>query len=190
MSLRNFVNGRRLVTEFLEEWKQIIGFPSYLVSNYGRVKSLSRDYKYGSHEDIILSPTNRRGYLGVTLFRDGKRYHKAVHRLVAEAFIPNPNNLPCVNHKDENRTNNSADNLEWCTHEYNSHYGACREKISKGVSRKVAQYAKTGELIKIWDSMTSASEYVGITISSISYCCKHYPKFSAGGFKWRKLANE
>lgn len=176
--------------EFLEEWRQIRGFPNYMVSNHGRVKSLSRDYKYGSHGDMILTTTDRRGYRGVTLFRDGKRYRKAVHRLVAEAFIPNPNNLPCVNHKDETRTNNKADNLEWCTHEYNSQYGTIREKISKGVSRKVAQYTKSGELIKIWESMTSASKNTGVTISSISYSCRYYPKYSAGGFKWRKLENE
>lgn len=176
--------------EFLEEWRRIRDFPDYQVSNLGRVKSLSRDYKYGSHNDMILSTNDRRGYRGVVLYANGVRHHKAVHRLVAEAFIPNPDGLPCVNHKDENRTNNRADNLEWCSYEYNSRYGSARSKISKRVSRKVEQYTKTGELIRVWESMTLASESVGISISSISYCCRYFPKYSAGGFKWRKLTDE
>lgn len=174
----------------LEEWRQIRGFPDYMISNLGRVKSLSRDYKYGSHDDMILSPTDRRGYFRVTLFQNGKRHYKAVHRLVAESFISNPNNLPCVNHKDENRINNRVDNLEWCTHKYNSRYGSAREKISKRVSRRVEQYTKDGKLIKTWDSMTLASEVIGVTVSSISHSCRYFPKYSAGGFKWRKLTNE
>ena len=173
----------------IEEWRQIRGFPNYLISNYGRVKSLERDYKYGSHKDIILKPGYRRGYEKVTLFLNGKRYVKATHRLVAEAFISNPNNLPVINHKDENKLNNRVDNLEWCTPKYNSHYGNCRQKISKNVSRKVEQLTKNGELIKVWDSMTKASESLNINISQISYCCKN-TRFSAGGYKWRKLRNE
>ena len=175
--------------EFLEEWKQIRGFPNYLVSNLGRVKSIERDYKYGSHTDMILSTNDRRGYQGVTLFKDGKRFYKSVHRLVAEAFIPNPNDYPCINHKDENRKNSRVDNLEWCTHIYNSRYGSCRKKISERVSRKVAQYTKEGELVKVWDSMTKASNEVGAQLSEISKCCKDF-RYSAGGFKWRKVINE
>ena len=172
--------------EFLEEWRQIRGFPSYLISDYGRVKSLSRDYKYGYHEDIILKPTERKGYKAVTLFSNGKRYRKSIHRLVAEAFIPNPNNLPMVNHKDENEANNRVDNLEWCTRLYNSRYGSNRQKISEKVSKKVAQYTKDGVLIAVWDSMTIASKEIGVCISEISKCCKDN-KYSAGGYKWRKV---
>lgn len=172
--------------EFLtEEWKQIRGFPDYEVSNYGRVRSLARDYKYGSHEDIILKTNDRRGYRGVTLFRDGKRYYKAVHRLVAAAFIPNPANLPIINHKDENRANNRADNLEWSSYTYNSNYGNCRRKISDRVSRKVGQYTKDGELVAVYDSMTIASRKTGACLSEISKCCKDF-RYSAGGYKWRR----
>jgi hypothetical protein len=171
----------------LENWRPIKDFPDYLVSDLGRVKSLGRNYKYGSHDDMILSTNNRRGYRGVVLYRNGKRYHKSIHRLVAEAFIPNPNGFPCVNHRDENRTNNSVNNLEWCTHLYNSHYGNAREKISKNVSRRVIQYTKSGVKIREWESMTIASEKTGISVSSISHCCRYYPKFSAGGYKWRKI---
>lgn len=172
--------------EFLEEWRQIRGFPDYLVSNYGRVKSLSRNYKYGSHEDIILKTNDRRGYRGVTLFRDGARYYKSVHRLVAEAFIPNPDKLPLVNHKDENKSNNRVDNLEWCTRLYNANYGSSRQKISDRVSSKVGQYTKDGVLVAVWDSMTLASKNVGACLSEISKSCKDN-RYSAGGYKWRKI---
>lgn len=172
--------------EFLEEWRQIRGFPDYLISNCGRVKSLRRDYKYGSHGDIILKTNDRKGYRGVTLFRDGKRYYKSVHRLVAEAFIPNPDNLPLVNHKDEDKTNNRVDNLEWCTRLYNANYGLSRQRISARVSRKVGQYTKDGVLIAVWDSMTLASKKVGACLSEISKCCKDN-RYSAGGYKWRKI---
>lgn len=172
-----------------EVWKPIPDFPDYLVSNEGRVKSLARDYKYGSHDDMILSQNDRRGYKGVTLFRDNYRKYFAVHRLVAEAFIPNPNNLPCVNHKDENRANNVVSNLEWRDYSYNSNYGTCREKISRSVSRKVEQLTKSGEVVRVWDSMTQASKSLGVQLSEISKCCE-YPHYTAGGYKWRKIQNE
>ena len=170
----------------MELWRTIRGFPSYQVSSLGRVKSLERDYKYGKHGDIILKQNNRRGYKGVTLFKDGKRYYKAVHRLVAEAFIDNPNNLPMVNHKDENRTNNKVDNLEYCDAKYNINYGSCRDKISKGVSKKVEQLTKDGLVIGIFNSMTEASNKTGVYLSEISKCCKD-ARYSAGGYKWRRV---
>ena len=169
----------------MEQWSPIAGFPNYEISTLGRVKSLSRDYKYGKHNDIILKTNDRRGYRGVTLFKNGKRYYFAVHRLVAAAFLENPNNLPCVNHKDEDRTNNRVDNLEWCTHLYNSRYGTSREKISRGVSRSVLQYSKDGRLIKIFPSLTVAAIETGVDISSISACCKKKYR-TAGGYIWRK----
>lgn len=172
-----------------ELWKAIPNFPNYLVSNEGRVKSIARDYGYGSHGDMVLSQNDRRGYKGVTLFKDGYRYYLAVHRLVAEAFIPNPTNLPLVNHKDENRANNAASNLEWCDQVYNSNYGTCREKISRAVSRKVEQLTKSGEFIREWDSMTQAGKSLGIPISEISKCCSDF-HYTAGGYKWRKVHNE
>lgn len=78
------------------------------------------------------------------MYSNGQRYKKTIHRLVAEAFIPNPNNYPCINHKDENKENNNVSNLEWCTYKYNSNYGTCRkraiEKIKKYYSKlKTAQ---------------------------------------------------
>lgn len=169
-----------------EEWRQVKGFEGkYEVSNLGRVKSLSRNYLYGHHGDIILSTNDRRGYRGVTLFKDGKRYYYAVHRLVAEAFIPNPLNLPEVNHLDENRANNEATNLEWCTRKENVNYGNCRSKISKGVSRKVIAYTIDGKVFRVFNSMTEASKELNINVSQISLCCK-YTHLTARGLKWRK----
>lgn len=107
-----------------EIWKDIIGFERiYEVSNYGRV----RNVKSGR----ILSVSKCggcRGYAGVSLSKDGKRYGRLVHRLVAEAFIPRPDGLYEVNHKDEDKTNNRVDNLEWCDHRYNMNYGSRMEK--------------------------------------------------------------
>lgn len=106
-----------------EIWKDITGYEGlYQISSLGNVKSLFDNN--GKRRDHILSGGNDAdGYKIVLLYKDRKRSTKKVHRLVAEAFIPNPNNYPQVNHKDENKSNNYADNLEWCTLLYNIRYG-------------------------------------------------------------------
>ena len=105
-----------------EIWKCIKGFENYQVSNYGRIKSLN--YRQTGKSGILSSALDKRdGYLRVNLCKDGKKYPKLVHQLVSLAFIPNSNNLPCVNHKDEVKTNNNVNNLEWCNHKYNNNYG-------------------------------------------------------------------
>lgn len=107
--------------EIIEEWKPICGYEGfYEISNYGRVKSL--DYNRTKQEKILRQGKNKYGYLMVVLYKEGKGKTIKVHRLVAQAFIPNPNNFRCVNHKDENKTNNCVDNLEWCDHKYNLNY--------------------------------------------------------------------
>lgn len=103
------------------EWKVIKGFDDYKVNNLGQVFSIKRNK--------TLKPYEKKGYYGVWLYKDNKRYFRLVHRLVASAFIPNPNNLPQINHKDENSKNNNVENLEWCTAKYNSNYGNHNEKI-------------------------------------------------------------
>lgn len=123
----------------MEFWKDIEGYEGlYQVSNLGRVRSLDRVvyqiqkggkltpmmYK-GQILKMIHKPT---GYVFCSLSKDNIQETKLVHRLVAEAFIPNPNNYPCVNHKDENKLNNVVENLEWCTHRYNVNYGTSRER--------------------------------------------------------------
>lgn len=112
-----------------EIWKPVVGYEDkYLVSNLGRVKSF--------WTNRLLKPTKRKKteeYLRVGLW-DGKKQHGiSLHRLVATAFLPNPNNFPVINHKDENPTNNCVDNLEWCTQQYNTNYGHRLEKFKKAV---------------------------------------------------------
>lgn len=116
-----------------EEWRDIIGFEGrYQVSNLGRVRSF-----VDSHGELRVTPVLRKtslthkGYPYVSLTDGAKHYARCVHRLVARAFIPNPQELPCINHKDEDKANNCIDNLEWCTHKYNSNYGTLRERLSK-----------------------------------------------------------
>ena len=126
-----------------EIWKDINGFEGkYQVSNLGNVRSFCR----GDH---LLRLNGGKKYIQVILCNNGKIYGRLVHRLVAEAFIPNPNNLPCVNHKDENPKNNCADNLEWCTYKYNNEYNErvvkCKEKISKTLKGKKRMYELTSE---------------------------------------------
>ena len=107
-----------------EIWENIEGYEGqYQISNYGRVKS----FKNGK-EQIIKGNINQKGYCIVDLYKNKEKKHFQVHRLVAKAFIPNPNNYPIVNHKDENPSNNRVDNLEWCTPKYNSNYGNIKEK--------------------------------------------------------------
>lgn len=97
-----------------EEWRPIIGYNNkYEISNKGNVRCLN--YKNTDEVKTLTPHKTNRGYLRVDLYSNGKSRHHSVHRLVAEAFIPNPNNLPQVNHKDENPLNNHVDNLEWCT---------------------------------------------------------------------------
>ena len=111
-----------------EIWKDVRGWEGlYQISNLGNVRTLHYKKPYLRK----LSKTQR-GYLVVNFFiSKGKYKNYSVHRLVAEAFIPNPNNLPQINHKDENRLNNRVDNLEWCTNKYNCNYGHHCENLSK-----------------------------------------------------------
>lgn len=109
----------------MTEWKLIDEFPDYEVSTLGEVRNRTTMQ--------VLRQVKSGGYMQVII--EGK-YRRYVHRLVATAFIPNDDNLPQVNHKDENKTNNNVDNLEWCTPKYNSNCGTQSEKISKAISGK------------------------------------------------------
>lgn len=133
-----------------EIWKDLIGYEGlYTVSSFGRIKTVAR-YVKTSHrgydgkrfiKERILKPyLNKFGYLIVALRKDGKYKTVAIHRAVAETFIYNQNNLPCVNHKDENKQNNNVDNLEWCTYNYNDNYGNRNKKISE--SRKGIKFSE------------------------------------------------
>ena len=166
-----------------EIWKDIKGYEGfYQVSNLGRVKSLSRAVKvgiknvdYATKSEKILKPyKNCNGYFLVKLCLNKNDKQYQVHRLVAEAFIDNPNNLSQVNHKDKIKTNNRVDNLEWCTNEYNSRYSSAIH---------IMQYDLNDNFIKEWDCMNEASKKLNIHQSSISLCCVG-KRNKAGGFKW------
>ena len=125
----------------MEIWKDIEGYEGlYQVSNYGNVRSLNYA-KAGKVKE--LKQGNWRGYKNVDLWKNGKGKSFKVHRLVAQAFIENPNEYLCVNHKDENKQNNHVSNLEWCTHKYNSNYGTGRERVAKTLTgRKLSEEQK------------------------------------------------
>ena len=124
-----------------EEWKDIEGYEGiYQISNYGNVKSLERDIidksgkKRHNKERILKHNIDKYGYVYYWLYNNG--YKKCIkgHKLVAKYFLPNPYNLPIINHKDENKSNNNVDNLEWCTYEYNLNYGTRSKKYIKSVN--------------------------------------------------------
>ena len=118
-----------------EIWRPIEGYEGlYEVSSYGRVKSLKRPYENNGGiqwtKERILSPgKDKDGYLQVNLHCNGKQHQRKIHRLVAQAFLPNPDNLPQVNHRDEDKLNNRVENLEWCTAKYNSNYGSRKDRV-------------------------------------------------------------
>lgn len=121
----------------IERWVDIKGYENmYQISNLGRIKSLQRETrnrngKYIIEEKIMKPMVATNGYLIACLWKNNKQKKIVIHRLVAEAFIPNHNNYNEVNHKDEDKTNNKVDNLEWCSHKYNMNYGNVKGKISR-----------------------------------------------------------
>lgn len=143
-------------------WQKIKDFEQYEVNELGQVR----------HNSKILKPYIRQGYYSVGLRKNGKRTHKRIHRLVAQAFIPNPDNLPQVNHKDENKLNNAVSNLEWCTNTYNTHY-----------SRYTDLSVYCFDLDKIYKSASEASVHTGICRTSIVKCCRGQLQ-QAGGKLW------
>ena len=163
----------------MEIWRDIEGYENlYQVSNLGRVRSL----KYNK-EKILKPANNGGGYLKVGLSQNNKTKQYLVHRLVATAFIPNPNNLPVVNHKDEKHSNNSVDNLEWCTSEYNSTYGTRIERITKQTSKPIYSINITTHEIEYYQSASDAYRKTKIDRGDICNCCRGKYN-SAGGYKW------
>ena len=125
-----------------EIWEKVKGFSNYEVSNMGRVRSLPHRDRLGRIKGgYIIKPhfDGKQCYIHVGLWENGKVIHRNVHRLVAEAFIENPNNYPEVNHKDEDKTNNTVENLEWCTHTYNNNYGTKLGK-TKGMNNPMSKF--------------------------------------------------
>lgn len=185
-----FLVGRKLVN--MEEiWKDIKGYEGlYQVSNLGRVRSIERTIKhkstYGGLYHIrgqILKLKQDKGYLRIGLKKDNIKKYYSIHRLVAEAFIPNPHNYAQINHKDENPKNNEVNNLEWCTAKYNINYGTGMQRRKAKQSIKINQYDLSGNYIRTWDCINDAiRQYKGNT--QICQCCKGKRKY-ASGYKWK-----
>lgn len=155
-----------------------------MVSNTGRIYSKSSklvkktSFLKDGHEVIMLS-------------KNGRKYGTFVHRLVAKAFIPNPDNLPIINHKDENPRNNDVSNLEWCTYSYNNTYNATHLKRAEKKSKKVYKYDSSGKIVEIYDSAGKAAESVGASKSNICYCCLGKVKVTHGYvFSYEPISEE
>jgi hypothetical protein len=179
-----------------EIWKDIKGYEGlYQVSNIGRVKSLTHVTirKNGSNlpirERILKPSTDKDGYLQVVLYNSGKRKTIKVHRLVCEAFHENPENKSCVNHIDENKTNNEASNLEWSTVKENCNHGTRNTRSAKTKSKPVGQYTLDGKLIKLWQSAYEVQRQLGFAQGYISKAARGKVK-TAYGYVWKYVENE
>ena len=158
-----------------EEWRDIKGYEGfYQVSNLGRVRNMNYRGKHGRMKNLKGTP-DKDGYLRVTLWKNSTQKTYKIHRLVAQHFISNPYNLTCINHKDENKLNNNADNLEWCTIKYNNTYGTRIERAAKTKSKKI----KCITTSENFNSIKEASEKYSVHNTEIIKCCKGNRK-SAG----------
>lgn len=184
----------------MEIWKNIEGYENYRVSNLGRVKSLN--YRRTGRKEILKCYKDRNGYLIISLSQGkGKNNWFLVHRLVAQAFIPNPDNKPQVDHINTDRTDNRVENLRWCTREENMNNPLTRKVLSEsqlGVkshmygkfgkqhhhSIPILQFTKDGILVKKWDCIIDAARELSINQSNI---CSHLKgkRKTIGGYVWK-----
>lgn len=184
-----------------EVWKDVPGYDGlYQVSNKGQVKSMYFHAQKGKGNNlkdnpkILIPSVDSYGYKIVSLCNGDTKKTVTVHKLVAAAFIPNPDNLPCINHMDENKQNNCVENLEWCTVEYNNSYGTKGERTAQTLKKKVYQYDQEMNLIAVYDGAIDAEKETGVSRSNICICIKGRTK-TAGGFIWKdepleKTAND
>lgn len=175
-----------------EIWKDIPGYESlYQANNYGEIKSFPRKYSIHKKPFIMKQRNNYKGYAVVTLCKNGIQKNKIVHRLIAQTFIPNPNNLPQVNHKDGNKQNNNVNNLEWCDNSYNqlhaNRMGLNKNRIKRVREvcfKPVIQYDLDGNEIGRYSSLREASSKTGCNYKAMSLCALGKIKTS-GGYKWK-----
>lgn len=181
-----------------ELWKPIEGYEGlYEVSNLGRIKALDRTHIQRGNRGCIYSHIYKgrimkpicekeSGYRSISLYKNGKMTKYNIHRIVAKAFIPNPNNLPQINHKDENKTNNRADNLEWCSTLYNLTFGSRLSRIAEKRAKKVAMLNEDGKPVMVFSNISKIERDYGIHHSNIIAVCQG-KRERAGGYKWAYL---
>ncbi len=187
-----------------ENWSPVFGYESsHEVSDFGRVRSKRRKVFAGKRgkertsKEIILKPANLNGYLLVNLRFGGKQKTHLVHRLVAKAFLPNPEDLPVVNHKDFDKKNNKVDNLEWCTQKHNNDYtinaGRVKEKPSGFDCKRsipVEALNEKGEVVAVYGSQRRAAFAMKDKYPKAACCCINqalYRGWKMYGFWWRKM---
>lgn len=157
------------------EWREVKEYNHYEVNQFGEIRHKIRKK--------ILKPRINNGYQYVNFKINGKNINFSVHRIVANAFIPNPNGYTEVNHKDYNRSNNCVDNLEWVSSSQNKYHAFLKEENKKSRGKAVNQYTKEGILIKTFDTITEAAQILGCCVAAISNCCLKRTKTSQG-FLW------
>lgn len=179
-------------------WKEIENFPGYFVSDTGEVKSTKYwgQFKRQNSDGLLNQRTYKAGYKYVNLYKNGHMYSVKVHRLVAQAFIPNPNNYPQVNHIDEDKSNNCVENLEWCSVEQNLSHNDLQKRAHLKQKRKIGAYNKQGVLFKNFDSATDAAFYVvheniaktfRSAVANICWSANQENLLLRYGFYWRWL---
>ena len=162
----------------VETFVKVVGFDNYEVSNLGKIRNIK--------SRRVLKPQLRRdGYLMHGLWKNNKKKHLLLHRIVATAFIDNPEEKPQVNHIDENKLNNNLSNLEWCTARENIVHGTRTKRSAEKCSQKVIQLDLNDNVLNVFKSMVQAGRETGIPTGNISRCCNGKLK-SAGGYKWRR----
>lgn len=167
-----------------EIWKDIPNYEKYYkISNYGVIVSIPRNGTI-MQEKVLKQYKDKYGYLKVILQKNGIKKNKYIHQLVAQTFLDNPNNCLYVNHKDENKSNNNVENLEWCTQKFNMNYGTRNNRISKNERIKINQYDLNNNFIKTWNGFVEIKETLNIDISGIIRCCRNQYKTS-NGYMWR-----
>jgi hypothetical protein len=173
----------------MEIWRDVTGYEGiYQVSNYGKVKSL-----YKKQANIVTPHIDKKGYHIIRLWRGGNQDTRLLHRLVAQAFVPNHANKPHINHKDGNKSNNYWSNLEWCTpSENNKHSFAIglktitakqKARASQANSKPIYQLDRFNNIVRRWPSITLAAKTLGFSLQHISNCCRGSRK-TCGGFVW------
>lgn len=171
----------------IEEWRSIKDYPLYSVSSLGRVRS---NNSYSHRDPIIMKQVaDKDGHMKITLSKNGRTKNFFVHRLVAMAFIPNPNGYPVVNHKDENPSNNTVKNLEWCTQRENTTYNNMPKRRAAPLARPIEQLTIDGAFIRKWKSRSEIVSETGFSGGNITMACQG-KRDTAHGFKWRYADQE